>query len=155
MNNHGLILVTGAAGKTGLAVIHALAQRGAPIRALVRRSDQVQVAREAGATDILTGDLMDQDLVSKAMEGVSAIYLVFPNVHPNEISLGLSAIKAAKKSSIKSIVYHSVLFPQIEALPHHWQKLRVEEALIQSGLVFNILQPASYMQNIKASWETV
>jgi hypothetical protein len=24
------------------------------------------------------------------------------------------------------LVYHSVLHPQIEAMPHHWNKLRVE-----------------------------
>lgn len=155
MSDGGLVLVTGAAGKTGLAVIQSLARRGARVRAFVRRADQTQVVREAGAAEILAGDLADPTLAFKAMEGVSAVYLLFPNVHPNEVGLGLSAINAAKRSSVQSLVYHSVLFPQIEALPHHWQKLRVEEALIQSGLVFNILQPASYMQNIKASWETV
>lgn len=155
MTEDRLILVTGAAGKTGLAVIRSLARRRARVRALARRADQTQAVREAGAGDVLAGDLAEPNLFPRAMEGVSAIYLLFPNVHPHEAELGLNAIAAAKKHSVKSIVYHSVLFPQIEAMPHHWQKLRVEEALIQSGLDFTILQPASYMQNIKASWDTV
>ena len=49
-------------------------------------------------------------------------------------------------------VYHSVLHPQAEAMPHHWQKLRVEETLFESGLAFTILQPAAYMQNVLAYW---
>jgi uncharacterized protein YbjT (DUF2867 family) len=38
-------------------------------------------------------------------------------------------------------------------MPHHWQKLRVEEAVFESGLAFTILQPAPYMQNTLAYWE--
>jgi len=155
MADDRLVLVTGAAGKTGLAGIRALSARGARVRALIRHPDQTQTVRQAGATDILAGDLTDQEILSKAMGRVSAVYLLLPNLHPNETEMGLRAIEAAKKNGLRSIVYHSVLFPQIQALPHHWQKLRVEEALIQSGLDFTILQPASYMQNINPSWGTV
>jgi uncharacterized protein YbjT (DUF2867 family) len=76
-------------------------------------------------------------------------------VHPHEAALGLIAIEAAKNSGIRSLVYHSVLFPQIDAMPHHWQKLRVEATLIQSGLAFTILQPASYMQNVAPPWKEI
>jgi uncharacterized protein YbjT (DUF2867 family) len=40
-------------------------------------------------------------------------------------------------------------------MTHHWQKLRVEEMLFESGLPFTILQPAPYMQNLLASWNTI
>jgi uncharacterized protein YbjT (DUF2867 family) len=50
---------------------------------------------------------------------------------------------------------NSVLHPQTEDMPHHWQKLRVEERLFQSGLTCTILQPASYMQNILAGWRSI
>jgi uncharacterized protein YbjT (DUF2867 family) len=40
-------------------------------------------------------------------------------------------------------------------MPHHWKKLCVEEALLQSGMPFTILQPAAYMQNISAQWEKI
>ncbi len=38
---------------------------------------------------------------------------------------------------------------------HHWRKLRVEEALFESGLPFTILQPCAYMQNLAAYFESI
>jgi uncharacterized protein YbjT (DUF2867 family) len=46
-----------------------------------------------------------------------------------------------------------VLHPQIEAMPHHWLKMRVEELLFASGLTFTILQPCAYMQNLLTQWD--
>jgi uncharacterized protein YbjT (DUF2867 family) len=40
-------------------------------------------------------------------------------------------------------------------MPHHWEKMRVEEHLLASGLEFTILQPAVYMQNVTAQWDAV
>jgi uncharacterized protein YbjT (DUF2867 family) len=37
-------------------------------------------------------------------------------------------------------------------MDHHFNKLVVEEALIDSGLAFTILQPAMFMQNIRLEW---
>lgn len=53
------------------------------------------------------------------------------------------------------VEYHSVLHPQTEAMPHHWAKLRVEEYLFETGLPYTILQPAPYMQNLLAGWDTI
>ncbi len=40
-------------------------------------------------------------------------------------------------------------------MPHHWNKLRVEEMLFSVGLDITILQPAAYMQNSLAEWESM
>ena len=56
---------------------------------------------------------------------------------------------------MRRFVYHSVLHPQIEAMPHHWTKLRVEEMLLASGLDVTFLQPTAYMQNILAGWRSI
>jgi hypothetical protein len=40
-------------------------------------------------------------------------------------------------------------------MEHHWQKLRMEEAIFESGLPFTILQPAPYMQNLVANWKSI
>ncbi len=61
-------------------------------------------------------------------------------------------MRAARAARIEHFVYHSVLHPQIEALPHHWNKVFVEQAVIESGLPFTILQPSSYMQNALPDW---
>ena len=60
------------------------------------------------------------------------------------------AMEAARTAGVKRFVYHSVLHPQTEEMPHHWQKLRVEEEIFRGGLPFTILQPCAYMQNVVA-----
>lgn len=142
-----MILVTGAAGKTGQAVLRALIDDGHSARGLVRDRAQAAGITALGAEPII-GDMQDETTLASAMHGASAVYLICPNVHPAELEIGRAAIRAAQNAGVDRFVYHSVLFPQIEAMPHHWFKLRVEEQLIASGLDFAILQPASYMQNM-------
>ena len=75
------------------------------------------------------------------------MYHLAPNMHPAEVRIGRLMIRAAQQSGVERIVYHSVLHPQIKAMPHHWDKLLVEAALIESGVGWTILQPAPYVQN--------
>ena len=150
-----MILVTGAAGKTGRAVIRALTARGETVRALVHRPEQGEIVRALGAQDFALGDLRDRVAVGQAMAGAQAVYHICPNVHPEEVAMGQLAIDAAREEGVERLVYHSVLHPQVEAMPHHWQKMRVEEQLFASGLAYTILQPAAYMQNVLAQWDSV
>ena len=150
-----VILVTGAAGKTGLAVIRALTRKGQTVRALVRRENQVARLQALGVQDLIVGDMLVPTTLEQAVRGVRAIYHICPNVSPAEIAIGESLISSAHSAGIEFLVYHSVLHPQTEAMPHHWNKLRVEAAIFESGLSYTILQPASYMQNILANWETI
>jgi uncharacterized protein YbjT (DUF2867 family) len=143
-----MILVTGAAGKTGRAVIAALAANGASVRALVRRAQAGDALRALGAQDIVVGAFEDKAALRRAAEDCGAVYFIAPNVHPGETLYAAAMIDAAKRAGVAHFVYHSVLHPQIEAMPHHWANLRVEEMLIGSGLPFTILQPTAYMQNI-------
>lgn len=150
-----MILVTGAGGKTGRAVVRALAARGAQARAFVRRPQDQATLRNLGAQETVVGDLRLPDHMSAAMAGVSAVYHICPNVHPDELPIGQTALAAARAAGVEHFVFHSVLHPQTEAMPHHWNKLRVEEALFASGLPFTILQPAPYMQNVLAGWAAI
>ena len=150
-----MILVTGAAGKSGRAVISALAQQGAMVRAYVRRSEQVVAVQAAGATEIDIGELQDATVLQQAMQGVRALYHICPNMHPAEVAIGRQVIVAALAVGVEHFVYHSVLHPQTATMPHHWNKLQVEEALFESRLPFTILQPTAYMQNLLASWEKI
>ena len=147
-----MILVTGAAGKTGHAVIDALAQTGRPVRAWLRRHEQAQNLKVA---DTLVGDLEDARLWREACVGVDAIYLICPNMFTREIEVGKLALQAAQRDGVGRFVYHSVLHPQTEEMPHHWQKLRIEEEIFRSGLPFTILQPCAYMQNVLAYREQI
>lgn len=150
-----MILVTGAGGKTGTAVIKALIAKGEAVRAFVRGEAQADEAEALGAADALIGDLRREEVLQVAMHGVQAVYHICPNVSPDEIVIGNSVIGAARATGVEHFVYHSVLHPQAEAMPHHWNKLRVEAALFESGLSFTILQPTAYMQNVLAGWEAI
>jgi len=150
-----MILITGAAGKTGQAIIRALVERGAPVRAFVYREEHNGLVKELGAKEVVVGDLRDEAAFRQAADGVRAIYHICPNMNPDEIAIGRTAIAAARASGVRHFVYHSVLHPQVEGMPHHWHKMRVEELLFESGLDFTILQPAAYMQNILAGWTTI
>jgi uncharacterized protein YbjT (DUF2867 family) len=158
-----MILVTGAAGKTGRAIIRALSARGATVRALVHRPEQIQAVEELGAHQVLVGDMRAPATMERAVQGVQRVYHICPNVSPDEVAIGQVAIEAARSAGVAHFVFHSVLHPQTEDMPHHWRKLRVEERLFKalagsvepSGLPYTILQPAAYMQNVLAHWDRI
>jgi uncharacterized protein YbjT (DUF2867 family) len=150
-----MILVTGSTGKTGRAVLQALLAKGQAVRALVHRAEQIPLMTSLGIQEVLVGDLRNLLDLRESCDQVQAVYHICPNVNPDEEVIGQSVIAAARYARVDHLVFHSVLHPQTEGMPHHWKKLRVEEQLIQSGLPFTILQPAVYMQNILAHWETI
>ncbi len=150
-----MILVTGAAGKTGRAVTRALVAVGAQVRALAHRSAQVRLTAELGACDTVVGDMRHRETWTRAMNQVRAVYLICPNMSPDEAEIGKIAIQEAHTAGVEHLVYHSVLHPQTEEMPHHWLKLRVEEQLLRSGIEFTILQPAAYMQNLLGYWDSI
>jgi uncharacterized protein YbjT (DUF2867 family) len=69
-------------------------------------------------------------------------------MHPGEDQIAERLIGALRDASAGRLVYHSVLHPQVEGMPHHMMKLRTERLVIDSGLAYTILQPAPYMQNL-------
>jgi NAD(P)H dehydrogenase (quinone) len=141
------ILVTGASGKTGNAVISALAQSGYSITAFTHREKYRSELVTVGAAKVLIGDLRDSSALQSALECQHAVYHICPNMTPDECEIGVNLIRFCEQASIGRFLYHSVLHPQIQAMAHHWQKLQVEEHLFQSSLQFTIVQPAVYMQN--------
>ena len=145
-----MILVTGAAGKTGRRVIRRLADTGTEVRAMVHAPEQVEPLLALGAREAVAGDLQEVADISRAMDGVRAVYHICPNVHPREVEIGDLAIGAAIAAGVDRFVFHSVLYPDVEAMPHHWLKFQVEQKLRECGLAFTILQPCAYMQNVLA-----
>ena len=149
-----MILVTGAGGKTGRAVISALVERGATVRGIVKSAAAAEKIRALGA-EASIGDMLNVEDVRRAATGARAIYHIAPNVNPDEIEFGKNAIAAAKAEGVERFVFHSLCHSQIEALPNHWWKLRVEEKIKESGLNFTILQPTPYMQNVLGQWHNI
>lgn len=125
------------------------------VRALVHRDEQVEIVKSLGAQEAVVGDMRDEETLKQAARDVRGVYHICPNVSPDEVPMGKAMIAAAQNAGIEHFVFHSVLHPQTEAMTHHWNKLRVEEALFKSNLPYTILQPASYMQNVLAGWQSI
>jgi NAD(P)H dehydrogenase (quinone) len=150
-----MILVTGAGGKTGKAVVKALAGKGARVRAFAHRAGHSAELTVLGATEIVVGSFADETALSRAVDGTQAIYHICPNVSRDEVAYARAVAAAARARGVKRFVYHSVLHPQIEAMPHHWAKMRAEEMLFAAGFDLTILQPTAYMQNILGAWSGI
>lgn len=143
-----LIVVTAAAGRTGRAAVRALAARGVAVRAFVRRPEQVAALRTDGAAEVVVGDLRDKSALRHAVHGAGGAYYICPDLHPEEETIGAALIKAMRDAGAWRLVYHSVLHPQADGLPHHLTKLHTERLVVDSGLAYTILQSAPYMQNL-------
>ena len=150
-----MILITGASGKTGLAILKALRNTGITVRGLVHRQEQVAATLEAGATQAWVADLENEADLSRALQGIEVVYVIIPNMDPHEVEHCQLVLDQAKRAGVSRLVYHSVLHPQTQAMPHHWNKLRVEERVFSCGIPATILQPCAYMQNLLAYWDTI
>jgi NAD(P)H dehydrogenase (quinone) len=150
-----MIFITGAAGKTGRAILAALAKQEVPVKALVRSHQDADTIAAFPNCEFIPGDLRVPEEFSSALEGIDSLYYICPNVTRDEVEIGLHLIQLVKKYKINHFCYHSVLHPQIEDMPHHWQKMRMEELLFKSGIDFTILQPCAYMQNILGGWDKI
>lgn len=149
-----MILVTGAGGKTGKNIVKRLSKVEG-ICAFVHHEEQVLRLKSLGAEKVIVGDLRDEGAVGAAVRGARSVYHICPNMSTDETVIGKLIIGAARKAKVEHFVYHSVLHPQTEKMHHHWQKMRVEEMIFESGLPFTILQPAPYMQNLLAGWMNI
>lgn len=147
-----MILVTSAGGKTGRAIIARFANDGESVRALMRRDDADQELLALGAAEVVHGDLTDPAAVAAAAKGCRVIYYICPNMTEEEKTIGDSVIAAAKSAGVERLVFHSVLHTQVQALQHHWNRLFVEEAIVESGVPYSILQVGSYYQNMVPGW---
>lgn len=150
-----MILVTGAGGKTGRAVIEALLMEDAAVRAFIRSPAHEAALTAMGVEEVVVGAMDDPRALVRALRGAGAVYHICPNVHPHEVAFARHMIATATDLGVPRFVYHSVLHPQVEAMPHHWNKMRVEEMLFNSALDVTILQPTAYMQNSLGQWDSM
>jgi len=151
-----MILITGANGQTGRAILQALSSKGEEVRAFVHKAEHIQEIKSLGVKEVVAGNMMDQEAMNEAFKGIRAAYHICSTVNPDEVRIGQIAINAASSSArIEHFVYHSVLHSVLQDLPHHQKKLVVEEIVVNSGIPFTIIQPAILMQNILQGWRSL
>lgn len=85
--------------------------------------------------------------LAEHLSGCQSIYIIAPNMHPDEAGYVGAVIDAARQAGVHRLVYHSVAAPYEPELPHHLGKAEAESVVRRSGLLWTILQPAVYLQN--------
>ena len=149
------VLVIGAVGQTAGLVVPALLNRGVIVRGLVRHHEQIKIAKDRGATEVVVGDLEAPESLTAALTGgVDGVFHIGPVFAPNEVQLGLNIVEAAQRAGVRKFVFSSVIHPILD-LPNHAAKAPVERALVNSTLDYTILQPTMLFQNYAISWANI
>jgi uncharacterized protein YbjT (DUF2867 family) len=140
-----MILITGASGNAGGAVLHEVLKSGGGVRAMVRsQADTAKVPQGAAA---VIADFANQQSLRRALDGVDTVYLVCSPVR-ELVELESNMIDACREAGVKHIVLNSALgagdfsksFPS-------WHR-KVEDKLKASGIGYTFLRPNGFMQNL-------
>jgi uncharacterized protein YbjT (DUF2867 family) len=149
-----MILVTGATGNIGSALIQKFVTAGIPVRALVRTPEKAQQIA-ASNVEIAIGDFTRPDSVSAALQSVEKLFLL-SSLEPNLPQLQHQAIQLAKQAGVKHVVKLSAenADPQSALAIYRWHG-EVEQYLEASGLDWTHLRPGYFMQNLLMSAATI
>lgn len=143
-----MILITGASGSVGRAVLQeAIIRTKSDIRSMYRSKEEA-IKAPTGCKPILA-DYADKQSLCKALEGVTSVYVVCSPI-PQLVELESNMLEACKGSGVKHVVLNSAIgagdcrksFPS-------WHR-KVEDKLKTTGLSFTILRPNGFLQNIVA-----
>src|SRR5882672_2855851 len=157
MNQSKIVLVSGATGKQGGAVVEALLTRGHQVRALTRNaaSPAANRLRQQGV-EIAVGDFTDHDALVRAARGVDAVYAMstpYEQGAETETAQGMTITDAAKAAGVAHLIYSSVASAnRATGMPHFDSKYAVEKHLQASGIPYTIVAPVFFMENLLQPW---
>jgi len=128
-NNKPLILVTGSTGKTGSVVVEQMLDRGFPVRALVRRTDDRSARLKSLGADVVVGDLLDLGSVRAAVQGGRRIYFVYPPQGELLVEATTIMAVAARDAGVEVVVNMSQISAREDSLSplarQHWLSERI------------------------------
>jgi uncharacterized protein YbjT (DUF2867 family) len=155
MADTGKILVTGATGNVGSAVLGNLGTTEVNLRTLAHDEAKAQSLKDRGV-EAVVGDFLEPETMIPALQGVSTVLLITP-IHPEQVTQASNVIKAAKESgNDPRIVRLSVHQASHEAPSRNSrQHAQIEDEVRSSGLPYTLLRPTTFMQNTLATARTV
>jgi uncharacterized protein YbjT (DUF2867 family) len=140
------VLVTGATGNTGRALIDALARRGTPVRAMVRaEADRAKLPADVA---VVVADFDDPASLAAALDGTERAYLVTPSSERAEEQQQRFADLA-----VKAGLRHLVVLSQLAADQHSPVRFlryhgAVEQHIRDLGIAYTFLRPNLYFQGL-------
>ena len=152
------VLVTGATGKQGGALIDNLAGKDWNLRAMTRHpeGDAARNLRARGI-DIVSGDLDDADSLTRALQGAWGVFGVQNTWEAGverEEEQGKRLATLAKQAGVQHYVYASVGSAHRKTgIPHFDNKARVEETVRSLKFPsYVIYRPVFFMENLTSPW---
>jgi uncharacterized protein YbjT (DUF2867 family) len=145
------VLVMGATGRQGGAVVRHMLPKGWKLRALTRlpESHAAQSLARQGV-EVVQGDLEDPASIARAAMGVYGMYSVqdfWAVGAKREVLQGKNVADAAKKANVKHFVYSSVGGAERNTGIPHWEsKWEVENIIRDLGLPATMIRPAAFME---------
>ncbi|MEV4943366.1 NAD(P)H-binding protein [Streptomyces zaomyceticus] len=135
-----MILVTGATGNIGSALLKELHARGVgPLRGLTR--DAARAGFPAGV-ETVEGDFAEPASLKPALEGVRSLFLV------SRLGPDADILEAARQAGVEHVVLVSSI--TVQTHPHlgpAGENLAVEQLLKASGMAWTILRPTQFASN--------
>jgi uncharacterized protein YbjT (DUF2867 family) len=143
------ILVTGATGQIGCEVVAQLAAARVPVRALTRRPAD---ARLPTAVEIVEGDLTVPESLDAALDGVSAVFLLW-TAPPAAVPAAVERIASHAKRVVFLSSPHTVGHPFFQQ-PNPMARLHadIEKRLADAGLECTIIRPGMLSSNARFWW---
>ena len=151
-NSDKIVLITGATGRQGGAVVRHMLSKGWRLRALTRNCNSHSADRLAGqGVELALGDLDEPASIERAMTGVYGVYSVqdfWTAGARREVQQGKNVADAAKKAGVEHFVYSSVGGAERNSGIDHWEtKWEIEKHIRKLGLPATILRPVAFMEN--------
>lgn len=149
------IMVTGATGHQGGAVLNALKDSGHKLFGLTRHLDteKVKSLEKMGVT-MVEGDFHNVDSLLKAFQNMDSVFLVgtpFETGVTLETINDINAIDAACDEGITHLVFSSVANANLDTgIPHFESKWKVEEYLKDTGINYTIIAPTFFFENLQS-----
>jgi uncharacterized protein YbjT (DUF2867 family) len=139
-----MILITGATGTIGSAVVRLLAARGEQVRAMTRDPSKAQAWP---GVEAVRGDFDDDASLARAAVGASRLFLLSapgPSVSRHDEAM----LAAARAAGVRRVVKLSAIgtgeLADFEVADWH---LPGERAVRASGLEWTVLRPSSFASN--------
>src|SRR6266404_500916 len=140
-----MILVTGASGTVGKAVLSEVARSGAKHKAMYRSAEDA--AKAPSGTPTVIADFAKKETLAAALRRVESVYLVCSPV-PDLVQMESNMIGASRAAGGRHLVLN---FPMgagdyAKSFPS-WHR-KVEDKLRSTGISCTILRPNSFHQNV-------
>lgn len=139
-----MILVTGATGNVGGAVLEQLIEAGQEVRALVR--DPAKLGELGRKVEVVKGDLTKPETLDAAFAGVDKVFVLCTGADLPK--LAGNVVDAAKKAGVTRLVMlsSSTVVQAPEGQLGRWH-VEAEAKIKASGIMFTILQPGAFASN--------